>query len=229
MKTKNWWLIPAIVGGFGLIVVVTFMIILNANNIEPLGVDIAVRDFFYSFRGEKGGFVYWLFRILTEFGDIIGIAVMTVLLISYTKCDYRVCLLLIGAALTFLVNKGFKEIFDRERPIEALRWQYESSTSFPSGHSANSSFLFAYLTYVVYKSDLKDVIKKVLYVVFPLMILIVMSSRMVLGVHYFSDVCAGACVGLMMASIVMVLHNICEKKEIFTTNLYEIIKSKRNK
>ena len=229
MENKKWWLVPTILGALAAIIVVTFMIVLSANNIEPLAVDEVVRDFFYSIRGEKGGFVYWVFRILTEFGDIVGIAIMAVILIIYTKFDYRVCLLLLGAALTYIVNKGFKNIFDRERPFEALRWQYESSTSFTSGHSANSSFIFSFLTYVVYKSDLKATIKKVLYVVFPAMILIVMSSRMVLGVHYFSDVCAGACVGLMMASILMILYNVCEKKQIFTTNLYEIIKAKRNK
>ena len=229
MENKKWWLIPAVAGGIAAIVVITFMLILSANDIQPLKIDIAFRDFFYDIRGEKGGFVYWVFRILTEFGDIVGIAIMAVVLIIYTKFDYRVCLLLIGAALTYIVNKGFKNIFDRERPIEALRWQYESSTSFPSGHSANSSFIFSFLTYCVYKSDLKSIVKKVLYVVFPVMILIVMSSRMVLGVHYFSDVCAGACVGLMMASILMVLYNVCEKKQIFTTNLYEIIKAKKVK
>ena len=31
-----------------------------------------------------------------------------------------------------------------------------------------------------------------------------MTSRMVLGVHYFSDVCAGACVGLIMTSILLI-------------------------
>ena len=227
MKTKNWWLIPAIMCGVGTVVVVTIMILLSLNNVEPFAVDILVRDFFYDIRGEKGGFVYWVFRILTEFGDIIGIAIIAVLLILYTRFDFRVCLLLFGAALTFLVNKGFKEIFDRVRPLEEMRWQYESSTSFPSGHSANSSFLFSFLCYMAYRSNLKDVFKKVLYVVCPVMIIIVMSSRMVLGVHYFSDVCAGACVGLVMAGILAVLYNVCEKYNFFQKSLYDIYMEKR--
>ena len=74
----------------------------------------------------------------------------------------------------------------------------------------------------------KDTFKKALYIVCPLMILIVMVSRLVLGVHYFSDVCAGCAVGLVFSAVMMVLYHICEKKNIFTTNLYEIIKSKRN-
>lgn len=227
MENKRWWLIPAIMCGVGAVVVVTIMLLLNANNIEPFAVDITVRDFFYSIRGEKGGFVYWVFRILTEFGDIIGIAIMAVLLIVYTRFDYRVVLLLVGAGLTFLVNKGFKEIFDRVRPIEEMRWQYESSTSFPSGHSANSSFLFSFLCYMAYRSNLKDVFKKVLYVVCPIMIIIVMSSRMVLGVHYFSDVCAGACVGLMMAGLLSILYEVCVKYNFFQKPLYDIIMEKR--
>ena len=98
MENKKWWLVPTILGALAAIIVVTFMIVLSANNIEPLAVDEVVRDFFYSIRGEKGGFVYWVFRILTEFGDIVGIAIMAVILIIYTKFYYRVCLLLLGAA-----------------------------------------------------------------------------------------------------------------------------------
>ena len=61
------------------------------------------------------------------------------------------------------------------------------------------------------------------------MIVIVMVSRLVLGVHYFSDVCAGCAVGLVFSAVMIVLYHICEKKNIFTTNLWDIIQSKRNK
>ena len=75
----------------------------------------------------------------------------------------------------------------------------------------------------------EDVFKKIIYIVCPIMIVIVMVSRMVLGVHYFSDVCAGCAVGLIFTALMMILYYVCEKKNIFTTNLYDIIKSKRNK
>ena len=229
MEKKKWWLLPAILGGVSLIILVAFIIALTKNNIEPLIVDIAVRDFFYSIRGEKGGFMYWLFRILTEFGDIVGLAILAVVICVFTKIDYRVCLFVIGAALAHIVNDVLKDIFERVRPIAEMQWQSESSMSFPSGHSKNASFMFSFIMYIAYKSNMKDVFKKVLYIVCPIMIVIVMVSRMVLGVHYFSDVCAGCAVGLIFSAGMMILYNVCEKKHIFTTNLIDIIKYRKNK
>lgn len=229
MENKKWWLLPAILGGVSLVVLVVFIIALTINNIEPLAVDIAVRDFMYNIRGEKGGFMYWLFRILTEFGDIVGLAILAVIICIITKVDYRVCLFVIGAGLAHVVNDILKDIFERVRPIAEMQWQSESSMSFPSGHSKNASFMFSFIMFMAYKSNMKDVFKKVLYVACPVMIAIVMVSRLVLGVHYFSDVCAGCAVGLLFSAVMIVLYHICEKKNIFTTNLYDIIKAKRNK
>ena len=229
MENKKWWLLPAILGGVSLVVLVVFIIALTVNNIEPLAVDIAVRDFMYNIRGEKGGFMYWLFRILTEFGDIFGLAILAVIICIITKVDYRVCLFVIGAGLAHVVNDILKDIFERVRPIAEMQWQSESSMSFPSGHSKNASFMFSFIMFMAYKSNMKDVFKKTLYIACPVMIVIVMVSRLVLGVHYFSDVCAGCAVGLVFSAVMIVLYHICEKKNIFTTNLWDIIKSKRNK
>ena len=229
MENKRWWLLPAILGGVSLIVLVAFMIALTVKNIEPLGVDVVVRDFMYDIRGEKGGFIYWLFRILTEFGDIIGLAILAVVLCVITKVDYRVCLFVLGAGLAHLFNSVLKEIFDRARPIAEMQWQSESSMSFPSGHSKNASFMFSFIMFMAYKSNIKGVFKKTLYVVCPLMIIIVMVSRMILGVHYFSDVVAGCAVGLIFTAVMIVLYYVCEKYKIFTTNLYDIWQAKRNK
>lgn len=229
MENKKWWLLPTILGGVSLVVLVAFIIALSVNNIEPLAVDIAVRDFMYNIRGEKGGFMYWLFRILTEFGDIVGLAILAVIICIITKVDYRVCLFVIGAGLAHVVNDVLKDIFERVRPIAEMQWQSESSMSFPSGHSKNASFMFSFIMFMAYKSNMKDVFKKTLYIACPVMIVIVMVSRLVLGVHYFSDVCAGCAVGLVFSAVMIVLYHICEKKNIFTTNLWDIIQSKRDK
>ena len=229
MENKKWWLLPAILGGVSLLVLVLFIVLLCKNNMEPLAVDVVVRDFFYKIRGEKYGPIYWIIRVLTEFGDIVGLAILAVVLCVLTKVDYRVCLFVIGAALAHLCNDALKNIFERVRPIEAMQWQTEHSMSFPSGHSKNASFMFSFIMYIAYKSNIKDLYKKVLYVVCPVMILIVMVSRLVLGVHYFTDVCAGCAVGLIFSAGMIVLYQVCEKKKIFTTNLYDILKAKLKK
>ena len=94
------------------------------------------------------------FRILTEFGDIIGLAILAVVLCIITKVDYRVCLFVLGAGLAHIFNNVLKEIFDRARPIAEMQWQSESSMSFPSGHSKNASFMFSFIMFMAYKSNI---------------------------------------------------------------------------
>ena len=59
-----------------------------------------------------------------------------------------------------------------------------------------------------------------------LIIILVMFSRMILGVHYFTDVIAGASVGIMGACLAMQLYKICEKYDFITVGLFDKIKNK---
>ena len=50
---------------------------------EPLGIDASIRDFFYNIRGEKYGFIYWFFRIITEFGNLFLIILKKIIYVLY--------------------------------------------------------------------------------------------------------------------------------------------------
>ena len=187
-------------------------------------IDILVRDFAYSIRGEKGGLVYWIFRILTEFGDLFVIIVMVIAAAIYTKLDNRFFLLLFVILFSRILNTSFKAFFDRERPIEALRWQVETSSSFPSGHSTNVAAIFGFVGFVMLKSDEKCLVKRISLIFCPAIILIVMFSRNILGVHYFTDVTAGMSLGMLSATIGMILLNVFNEKNILTKGLFEYFK-----
>ena len=58
-------------GGFiaALITYVVFSVLVYYTKNSPPAIDIFFRDLSYNIRGEKYGFGFWFFRIITEFGD----------------------------------------------------------------------------------------------------------------------------------------------------------------
>ena len=98
----------------------------------------------------------------------------------------------VAMALTAWAKNGMKYLVDRERPYDRYPdrvhpYSYESSPSFPSGHTA-SAFALATSLCIKYPKW---------YVIAPsaLWACSVGVSRMNEGVHYPSDVLAGAAIG----------------------------------
>lgn len=203
---------PYILIGLGALIFIITTIILACNSYQPLGVDTAVRDFFYNIRGEKNGFFYYFFRILTECGYVYVIVLLIVVFIILNKGDRQSLVLGIGTLLDWGTNEVVKHIFDRERPIEANRWMVEASSSYPSGHSMTSTFLYLMLIYYINKSSLSKNKKIILTSISGVILLIIYLSRMVLGVHYFTDIIGGIGFGLFFVGIGIVIDRVLENK-----------------
>ena len=77
------------------------------------------------------------------------------------------------------LNVVFKSMFDRERPLEEMRWQIDNESSFPSGHSATVAFVYPYITYYMFKTNRKNVVKYISLGVTVVMIPLVMLSRLI--------------------------------------------------
>lgn len=209
---------------------ITLAVVIYLNRLNPLELDQAVRDFCYKIRGEKYGFGYWFFRIITEFGNFYVIAVIIGMIIVLTKCDYRAISISLGILLAVILNVGLKEIYMRERPFMDLRWMSEDSTSFPSGHSTAVGFLYPFIMYLAYHSkSLSKIKKNILYVMCSLIIPLVMFSRLILGVHYFTDVIAGVSVGIMVSCLAMLFYKLCERYDFMTEGLFSKISNSKNK
>ena len=80
--------------------------------------------------------------------------------------------------------------------------------SFPSGHSVMGSSLF-FTTALTYET------RKWLWIFCPLMTLGVMLSRLYLGVHYFTDVIAGAAIGILFSVLWDMVYRLIPKKKYF--------------
>lgn len=201
------------------ILIIVLSIVIYFFRKEPPLIDSEIRDFFYYIRGDKYGFIYWLFRILTEFGSYLVIGVILITLAAKTKLDFRFLTLLFGIMLSLIINSGMKDIYSRIRPVEELRWVSEESTSFPSGHSTAAGFFYSFIIYLTYNSKLKTSYKRIIYSLCLFLIPAVMISRMILGVHYFTDVVAGCASGIMVSCLCMLIYRYCDNNDILKSGL----------
>lgn len=201
------------------LLVITLAVVIYFYRVEPPYIDAEIRDFFYYIRGAKYGPIYWIFRILTEFGNYILIILIILFTGLKTKFDFRFLTMLFGIMLSLIINSGMKDIYSRVRPIEELRWMSEETTSFPSGHSTSAGFIYSFIVYLAYNSKLNKKYKRIVYIVSIALIPIVMISRMVLGVHYFTDVVAGTACGIMVSCLCMLIYRYCDDNDILKSGL----------
>ncbi|MED0873553.1 phosphatase PAP2 family protein [Bacillus mobilis] len=154
------------------------------------------------------------FSYYTKVGSAIGIVTTLVisLLVFWRKRYYAAVIVYpVGILITHLVNKGIKEIVKRERPslneaLDALGY------SFPSGHAMLSIMTFGFLAYII-AANLKSVTGK--YVITILMGIVIVSiglSRVILNVHYPTDILAGYCVGGILLIIAIYCHRLLTER-----------------
>lgn len=201
------------------VLMIVLAIVIYFYRIEPPFIDAQIRDFFYYIRGDKYGPIYWIFRILTEFGNYIILGIIIIYIGIRTKFDFRFLTLLFGIMLSLITNSAMKDIYSRIRPIEELRWMSEESTSFPSGHSTSAGFMYSFIIYLAYNSKLSKKYKRLTYIFCLALIPIVMISRLVLGVHYFTDVIAGCASGIMVSCLCMIIYRYCDDNDILKSGM----------
>ncbi len=88
-----------------------------------------------------------------------------------------------------------KLAFHRPRPAEAVL--LESSSSFPSGHATIAVAFYGFVGYLLIRSARQWKTRVNLFFLTCILILLIGLSRIVLGVHYLSDVWAGYLVGTL--------------------------------
>ncbi|MDG4657489.1 phosphatase PAP2 family protein [Ectobacillus antri] len=137
------------------------------------------------------------FTILTEMGSepgIIGTLVGASIWLATKRRYISIAVFVIAVVVAQLLNKVLKNIIARERPslneaIDAV------SYSFPSGHAMVGLVTYGFLAALLIRAGMK---KSVVITGAALLILLVGLSRIVLSVHYPSDILGGYCLGGML-------------------------------
>ncbi len=109
-------------------------------------------------------------------------------------------IILLSIALGGLISATIKRTIKEPRPYEVdgriTQWSVGGSNSFPSGHTVEATAAAIGFTTILFRTPLSAVLSVA-------WALLIMFSRIVLGVHNFTDILGGiaiGCIGLLVVS-----------------------------
>lgn len=148
-------------------------------------------------RNKKFFSVQKFFVLITRLGDGFLYPIIIISLFIITKFQLEFILsFIIGFSIERLLYYSIKNVTKRIRPFEKLKIENipilpPDKYSFPSGHTS-SSFLFATLLSLFFPT--------LMIIVFPFAVLVALS-RIILNLHYPTDILIGLQIGILTAII----------------------------
>ena len=157
---------------------------------------------------EAGGSHYPLY-IMRDITSIAGLglagllALLTLIYLALRKAWRAIILmlvLLLGSQLSVVLMKHF---IDRARPTLVQHGTTEVTASYPSGHATIGAAIALMLAWTAARLHHERRTTAFCWSVGIFVTLLVGFSRLYLGVHWFSDVLAGLCLGAFWACLCM--------------------------
>jgi membrane-associated phospholipid phosphatase len=192
-KARTWWPEIGVVAGFGALTGA-----LAAGLF--LGVDVAVRDWCDT---HQVWLAHFLARgaIVLGSGNVVAPVVLAVaVVVAVRRRSVRPVLPVVAAVvLANLVLVPLKMLGDRAAPHSpvpdpARLFHHPPGWSYPSGHAANSVYLFGVLVLVL-DGLVRPAAGRVLRVVPPVL---VSATFIYLGYHWLTDIAAGLLLGVLL-------------------------------
>lgn len=151
---------------------------------------------------------FGIFRYITFFGS--GLAAASVLvpviaLLLMRKRHYLALATVLAPLGGNALVEVAKETVRRARPQLFPSALHVNSYSFPSGHATNSLVFFALLAYLISISAKSRWLQTMSVILAALAVIAIGLSRIVLGVHYPSDVLGGYALGAAWLSLVFIV------------------------
>ncbi len=168
----------------------------------PLGMDSVIHRLF---AGLQSDYFYLLGNVLAQIGDTFGIIALVLPWAVWLSLAKRWDALLhwagalVGVALLNILGKG---VFERSRPDTPD--YLLGSFSYPSAHTSTTVVLFG-LTAAFFAAEMPRQKRFWAYWIALAVALPMALSRLVVGVHWFSDLVGGALLGLVVCALTL-LH-----------------------
>ena len=160
----------------------------------------------------KNNILLLVATLLSFLGSIKGLIVVSFFLIFILKSNKQRIFLFLDLIGSGLIINITKNIFLRERPI--IGQNLLADYSFPSGHTFIAITFYGFLLYLVMKNKESNY-KRLKEGVLLFLIITIPLSRLILGVHYLTDVLGGITLGLayLFFLIIMYESNFLKDKE----------------
>ncbi|WP_099975065.1 phosphatase PAP2 family protein [Lactobacillus terrae] len=138
-------------------------------------------------------------QVITHLGDELTVTILvtiTVIVLFILKRYYSALFIALNEIVATGINSILKHIFTRARPVHH-HFVDASGFSFPSGHSVGMmTFMLSIIILTLYISK-KISTKIIVSIICTIVIILIGLSRIILGVHYPSDVFGGYLLGLV--------------------------------
>lgn len=196
MRSMSRFFLALVVAGLAV-----FGLLAAAYPHDPVAaVDEAVAEWV---AGHMPGWAEWAARPYSWVGGSIGLtlggAVAVIWLVRRSEWPGAVLVLAVFAG-SQLAASLLKRVFDRPRPDYGSAVPLPSSPAFPSGHAAAATACVGVLAVVVVGTLPSPRARALVWAAGAVLGAGIAASRVVLGVHWVSDVVAGAAVGLAWLS-----------------------------
>jgi len=154
----------------------------------------------------------WLTDVMTFVTNMFGPVILPIIVViacviwGALSHRWRDPILLAGAmVMSTVLSAIVKVLVHRPRPEEDLQIipGFETSFSFPSGHSTGASTLVLVTGYLLWRRRGGKSWFAAWIAGSVVVIVVVGGSRLYLGYHFLSDVLAGACLGLVTLGLVV--------------------------
>lgn len=154
-----------------------------------------------------------LAQLVSFLASSTGLLTITFFLIFLLPTNKQRKYLVLNVIISALIIIVSKNIFVRQRPLLGQKL-LPTSYSYPSGHSLATITYFGFLLYLSLKSKLSKNKKMLINIVLITLLLLIPISRMILGVHYISDVIAGVILGYLCLEILIKIYESDKEKSI---------------
>jgi len=121
----------------------------------------------------------------------IGVLIFVYLLLK-KECWY-IFPLVIGIGGAENIISFLKDFFHRPRPTPQI--VPAAGYSFPSGHAFYAMLAYGFMIFLTWKLIRNSGLRRLIFILCPLVILLIGLSRIYLGVHWLTDVLGGYCAG----------------------------------
>ncbi len=147
----------------------------------------------------------WLVHLLEVLALVlsnvgVGIALAVVAAVAFVRREWRIgAWVVLSGVMAIGGNALLKLVFQRPRPAWEEPIHEIVGYSFPSGHSAGAGVLFTVLSLLTIVLTGRGLRRRLLLTLWVVLALVTAADRVLLGVHYLSDVTAGLAFGALVA------------------------------